>query len=1344
MNCITWNIRGLECPDRKYVVRNFISGMKNLDLIMLQEVKATGFCLESNLNFIWKDAVKFHTNHPHGRGGVVILLSPKWGPRIKCHGISPCNRALWLILEINNRQFGICAIYASNDYSERASFWSWLSLLPDIPWVFGGDFNMIENQEDKMGGLPFSWKDQERKTWYNFKISKSLFDPLSGNRNSNSGLWFTWCNFQKGQARIYSRLDRFYLSSNFFSVLPNEHNRIVNIFPSTLSDHHPISISISLGSFQARNKQDYHKFLLNTNLLKDEDILAAISIIRLINNSQYPSLSHIDRWKMNVAAWQKLLMTVGQKKAKDFRSTESRLNSNLYSAEMDIQNKVDDPHLCLKLANAKHALRKHQQLKTMGAKIRSRAHWLQFGDRGSKFFFNLIKQKHAKENIDHLLINNEMNTNVDSIKNEFSHFYANLFTSEDSQEANILRNQCRGLIPNRISNNDASLLEQPLTIEEIELSINSFKNDKAPGPDGLPAEFYKANSKWICNALVDLYNEAIDIGTLGRNINSGIIKLIPKEGDKSLIKNWRPITLLNLSYKILAKVMARRLEKILPKFICHSQTGFVKGRFILENLITSWEALNWANITNQDAAMFLLDFEKAYDRIEWNFIIMMLDAFGFPPFFCNVVKMLLKDAYAQVDVNGSLSAPFPLGRSIRQGCPLAPALFVISSEALYYILRDSTLSPIVKGITLPDNNELINCQFADDTAIFFEASESNFDAMISKLNFFCKISGARLSQSKSICLGWNTHPPIWFEKFGFQWGGPSKIVKYLGIPFSVDPSLKEMWRWVKDKILNKLNKWHNRSLSLAGRIQVCQKILSSYNIYYASAWMFNDYQVLEIQKAIRNYLWSDGKGNKKTHSVNWTWCHTDKLLGGLGLKDLKLSGIALASKWIFHALEGEEPWKVLIRNNIGRGYPKKAKFWKNLPLADLICGEFPTIVQGSTIFKSIWKAWDYVRQLITNKEFFGKNTLHGERSIWWNLKLGNKPLALTQGCSAKIWANNGIKQFVDIFEKDSLIKWEELKAKFNLPDVHKRTYNMIAKASKNIPTICYVDSDNYQKIKWPSGIALLNIKAKDIYKVINHNEDILSHINKIWYTDLDKHAWMKKFDYLWKSSIDPKIKCFKWLLILNKLPIRNSFSTVDFCNICRVPETGRHILFECTFAKEIWLMFGISIPTSFTIFEVITGFICNAKNDVNIFWNILSANILWQIWKCRNEERFQNKPRLLTESFQSLTYFKIFSQVQITMRTNKSKFKRLLKDGYATFFANELKDGHIWRQHLDNVKLFNQTIQAIRKEIKRTPQSFTSDMIYMRKQIQDKKNLVWMEGNLGWTTWMDTYVDVLH
>ena len=227
-------------------------------------------------------------------------------------------------------------------------------------------------------------------------------------------------------------------------------------------------------------------------------------------------------------------------------------------------------------------------------------------------------------------------------------------------------------------------------------------------------------------------------------------------------------------------------------------------------------------------------------------------------------------------------------------------------------------------------------------------------------------------------------------------------------------------------------------------------------------------------------------------------------------------------------------------------------------------------------------------------------------------------------------------------------------------------------------------------------------------------------------------------NYLWKSSIDPKIKCFKWLLILNKLPIRNSFSDINYCSICRTPETGKHIFFECTFAKEVWLMFGISIPSNFSIFEVITGFILNARKDVNMFWDITSSYILWQIWKCRNEERFQNIPRMLTEVFRSLTHFKKISQIQMTMKINKAKFKRLLKDDHATFFANEVNNGYFWRLHLDNIHAFIQTFSRFSKEIKRRPHNASSEMVYMRNQIQDPKSVVWMDGPLGWMAWVDT------
>lgn len=486
-------------------------------------------------------------------------------------------------------------------------------------------------------------------------------------------------------------------------------------------------------------------------------------------------------------------------------------------------------------------------------------------------------------------------------------------------------------------------------------------------------------------------------------LNMGIIKLIHKEGEKALIKNWCPITLLNVSYKILAKVLANRLVTILPKFICSTQTSFIKGRYILENLITCWESMKWAKSSKQDTAIFLLDFEKAYDGVEWDFILTMLDAFGFPTELYNYVKILLKDAFAMIEVNGNLSHPIHLSRSIRQGRPLAPALFVIVSDALYQLLRDDTLSPRVHSITLPDDLELLNIHFVDDTSIFLELSRNNILCFTQKMEIFGQISGACISNSKTILLGWKDEPPDWLRHFDFSQGGPHTIVRYLDIPFSISSSLKDMWLWVKERIDKKLNKWDKKVLSLAGRIQACQKILSSYSIYYSSTWMFSNYQIFEIQKSIRHFLWSDGKGKRKAHTVKWSWCHIDKNLGGLDLKDLRQQGVSLVAKWIFQALKGQEPQKVLIRHNIQCNFPKQAKTWKELPFCDLVAGSFPVSVHGSWVFKSI-----------------NNNTLHGERSIWWNLSHNGKPLALTQGCFARHWHNKGIKYFMDILENDEL------------------------------------------------------------------------------------------------------------------------------------------------------------------------------------------------------------------------------------------------------------------------------------------------------------------------------------
>lgn len=525
------------------------------------------------------------------------------------------------------------------------------------------------------------------------------------------------------------------------------------------------------------------------------------------------------------------------------------------------------------------------------------------------------------------------------------------------------------------------------------------------------------------------------------------------------------------------------MEEILPKIISTTQTGFVKGRYILENLITCWESLHWAKESGQNGAMLLIDFEKAYDRIEWGYITQMLQSLGFPPGFCKLVKTLLCDANASVEVNGMRSSNFTLTRSIKQGCPLAPALFVLVVDAMFYLLKDSSITPLVMGISLPNKKEIFNVQFADDTAILIKLEEENLVALLKNIDIFCLASGSKIAMHKSNLLGWDDNPPNWFSRFSLNWLGPTQIVKYLSIPFFVLPNLKEMWEWVRNKIEKKLSKWNRNYLSLARRFQVCQKILASYNIYFSSAWLFKNYQFSHIQKQIREFLWLDGKGTRKQHAVKWEWCTMHKLYGGMGLKDLKLQGIALASKWILKAMDGDEPWKILLRNNITSSVPKKARKWKNLPMLDLLLGQIEVSPTSSEVFKSLWKAWEQVKHLVHIKV---NGTIQGQiannRSIWWSLFHNGKPLATLQGCSALKWHNMGIKCFDQIIENGQMRSWEELKLTFSIPISQSKTYNILKLALASVFSLSHhpLPHSPLSALCWANGTPLPSLKAKCI------------------------------------------------------------------------------------------------------------------------------------------------------------------------------------------------------------------------------------------------------------------------
>lgn len=251
------------------------------------------------------------------------------------------------------------------------SLWNWLAALPSIPWVMARDFNMIENQDDKAGGIPFEWKCQEKPHWDRFKQHMQLFDPLEVSKSESSALWYTWCNFQQGPNRIYSRLGRFYVNKDFFSFSPNHLGNSVVVLLVTLSDHFPIIVVINTRNSIPNSNPFNKKFILNTSLLNDKDALIAIKMVRIFNmHSQHPQ-SHTLRWNRNVSSWQKIFQTIGQKKAKDLRFVEKTLTNRLHSLEHEIQLHPSSSVLVERVCQARDILRKHQQVKIRGAFIRA-------------------------------------------------------------------------------------------------------------------------------------------------------------------------------------------------------------------------------------------------------------------------------------------------------------------------------------------------------------------------------------------------------------------------------------------------------------------------------------------------------------------------------------------------------------------------------------------------------------------------------------------------------------------------------------------------------------------------------------------------------------------------------------------------------------------------------------------------------------------------------------------------------------------------------------------------------------------------------------------------------------
>ena len=379
-----------------------------------------------------------------------------------------------------------------------------------------------------------------------------------------------------------------------------------------------------------------------------------------------------------------------------------------------------------------------------------------------------------------------------------------------------------------------------------------MKNNKSPGSDGLSVEFYKTFWPQIKNDLIDSLNLAYDNGSLSTTQKRSILSLLFKKNDKHLLKNWRPISLLNTDYKILAHVLANRLKTVINKLIHTDQNGYIKGRNIGFNIRLIQDVIEYFENDNIEGAVLFLDFQKAFDTVNHNFMHAVLEKFNFGSSFIKWIKTIYSKSEACLTNNGWTSKPFEIQRGIRQGCPLSALLFLLVVEILANKIRKSKNDGL--EIKINGTNQYIQLtQLADDTTLFLQNEQAVKNCLKTVLTFG-KYSGLRLNLDKTegLWLGNGKNRNDNFANINWE----KSYIKALGVYFGYDKKEIETLNWDNklQAIKQILNKWKYRDLTFQGRILILKTLALSQVVYLISTLIVPSWVINEINKEFYNFI----------------------------------------------------------------------------------------------------------------------------------------------------------------------------------------------------------------------------------------------------------------------------------------------------------------------------------------------------------------------------------------------------------------------------------------------------------------------------------------------------------
>ena len=798
------------------------------------------------------------------RGGVAILCSPCQSDNISVWQKDAGGRLVSLLLSINGMQINLVNIYTPTYPTERKNFFQSLDpfLFPNSRLVLAGDFNCYDSAMDKMGGsVSIDPRLSELKSVHALRDAWRL--------KHHRDRQFTWFN---SDLSIASRLDSFLISRYLCEQVV-----FCEIYPCVYSDHDLVYIELNLHNTKPRGPGVW-KF--NNSLLQDEFFCS--SVCDLIDHtlqfrSSFPS--DIVLWDWLKSEIRFFSINYSREKWRQFSREKISTINRLSLLKRQLSS--GDPAVKFEILNLESILKQLYDRQLEGSKIRSRVKWLEEGETPSKFFLRLENERHAKSLISSVY--NSAGVEVSSLPEMMeahTTFYTDLFSL-----GNIDLHSQQELfshVTSRLSEAESSSCEGHLTLAEVSDALRLSNRNKSPGADGLTVEFYAHFWDKLGSLLVDVFNRALDRGELPESMKASVTRLIHKKDDKRNLKNWRPISLLNVDYKICSKAVSIRLAGVIGSIVDPDQTCSIPGRSIFSNLTLLRDTLAFIERTGESGILLSLDQEKAFDRVDRSFLLNLLKLFGFGPWFLSCIKTLYNGAYMRVLVNEFLSDSIPLERGVRQGDALSPMLYVLCVEVLACKIR---ASQNIEGFLLPGARGLQFkvCQYADDTTAFVK-NERSLHALFDVIAVFERGSGAKLNRSKTEALWLGAWKDRADEPLGLAWVRKTKI---LGIFFGTTDVERDNWEPRLSKLDKCVSSWKNRSLSMIGKVLVLNILGFSKLLFVSSTlspprWVYD-----RINQIIWPFLWGSRIETVARKSI---LCSISE--GGLGLREFRSHGQA--------------------------------------------------------------------------------------------------------------------------------------------------------------------------------------------------------------------------------------------------------------------------------------------------------------------------------------------------------------------------------------------------------------------------------------------------------------------